>query len=1230
MGDTKNPLFGYDNDYDSDDDIWYNIAGPREVYSSRHLGRPFASGYQAMNKQKLSLIVYIVYEAILIVTAGLVVFLDAGVLRDLLVAEKTALLVVLFLSAIMVEAVPIRSAAVRCTTLLPIVLLFALMLTRRPGLAVAISGVGTFVGYGLLREFPSHVRGMPGRTIRRVLFYAAQSIVATKIISSLYSPLPDAMPTSLVLDVVIDVGLVVVYILLSTGFVSAYNRLTSFCGLGDTPLPASSLLVFFLMIVAPLIPIWLYQIVPQGGYYLVDLLGQEGVRSLIILGVWPVVLLFCYVASTYLTIGIESEEMKKEYIQFSRYSERMLAMARVTELVVQDMKAEFGCDDCIVYSWNGKGSAYEIEGGSLEGELTLRTSIDDMPDIGWPKVVSPTEAILGREVGRGKLCVFQGRDAQDFVSDIGYACSQCTSVAILPLQYMREESPDPVRVGFVILIKRGGAFTYTDRLRASNRISRRTAAHIGLRQARLYRDAQQFLVDINAQVSKSDEVLAATQSLFARGIDPAKFLDWMGRGVRGYALVEIVKGIAQSHSPAGSTQILGKNWVERLYAQIRQENLNLPEEPTDEIKKDIRTVISSLALPFVIPYRWPIPEQSEISPEMRRLYSLFLRALEANTVEDILAFRTALEDQENLEHLSGDFPEAVKELLDLLKVIEAVERSQNPEFDSETQVGHLSHALRMLDSTDGRKRSKPELVILAQVQNLWASVIYNKREEMLGWSELTMQLETQTATLTAAGVAVSLQVGNRGKSAATDIVVQMMASNEYEILDRLESGQLLDRLEPGQVHRVSFRIRPRREDFVRVTFNAVWNDRIRSGRTTSHADRIMLQPEAQVFVPIGNPYIPGPPLRPGSRLFLGREDVFDFVKDSIGTEGQHNVLVLTGQRRTGKTSLALRIPKALDQDRYVAAYVDGQALGTEPGIPLFLRDLSFAICDGLEEYGIECTPLSLEDSGRSATERFEREFLPQAFDAIGTRSLVLVFDEFETLEARVREDKIDATISGFLRHLMQHVPNLAFVFVGTHRLQKLREDYWSIFFGLALYKKIGFLDEKAARRLITEPTEQDIFDPLAVDEIVRLTAGHPYFVQLLCHYLVNFRNRSRLQTTTAQHVRDVVPDILVQAEGHLTHLWTSASLEEQMVMAATARVLAKQDSVQRSDLIEQLAAYRVDRDPQCILQAAEALVGQEIFERLDGDLPHYRFRVELIRRWIERNQPLSLVVGSLT
>ena len=38
---------------------------------------------------------------------------------------------------------------------------------------------------------------------------------------------------------------------------------------------------------------------------------------------------------------------------------------------------------------------------------------------------------------------------------------------------------------------------------------------------------------------------------------------------------------------------------------------------------------------------------------------------------------------------------------------------------------------------------------------------------------------------------------------------------------------------------------------------------------------------------------------------------------------------------------------------------------------------------------------------------------------------------------------------------------------------------------------------------------------------------------------------------------------------------------------------------------------------------------QEIFERTNGDAPGYRFKVELVQRWIERDKPLTLVKQSL-
>jgi len=1182
-------------------------------------------------KQKLNPTLYLVYvyQAVLIVAAGLIVILARTVWGDLSLSENLVVLGVLLLSAILVEARLVRWTVVQYTTLFPTVLLLTLMLTRAPVPVIAISGVGTFIGYGLLREFPAHIRQVPGRTIQRVLFYTAQSIVAATVAGGLYSLLPDLMLADLMLNAAISFFLVVIYILLSKGFVWVFNRLVSSCWPGDISLPTPNFLVFFLTATMPFITMLFYQIASGDRYVLFRLLGQEGVRVLAILCVWPLALALAYIGSSFLRLGLESEEVTKEYGQFLRYSEKMLDIAGVTQLIAGDMKAQFGCDDCIIYSWNDKRQIYELE---PEGQPAPRISAQAIPDAGWPKVVEPGTGPLGKEVHYGELRFFQGRGAQDLLERIDLSCPHGTSVLLIPLNYVREGSH--VRAGFIVLVKRRGAFAYTDRLLAENRLVRKThPTAIGLRQARLYRDARQFFVKINETVSRSAEVLAATQSLFAKGIDPAKFMTGVGKGVQDYTLIQIAESVSRGHFPGAMDEVLDEKGIESLYKQIRQGNPNI-RELTQEIKDDIRTVVSSLSMPFMIPYRFPRPEYGEITPEMRTLYSFFSAALKANTIEDIIKFSTRLGDgkkpSQDLSRLTRDFSEVVNEFSRLKQVIQTVKLSRDSKLNNEVRVDHLSEALRMLDRASSKVPGSTEQFILAQIRNLWATVIYNKREELMGWSDLTMQLETQSAIPSAEGIIVDLRVGNRGRSAATDITVRIANRTEYDILTPADGRSWVEKLEPGQNQQLDFRVRPRREDFVRLAFEAVWNDRVRVGHTISYAGRVTLKPQAEIFVFIENPYIPGPPLRPGSGLFVGREDVFDFVRNNIGTRGQHNVLLLTGQRRTGKTSIALRMPEKSDPHLYVVVYVDGQALGIEPGAGLFLRDLGVMICDGLEDYDIECEPFSLDGAGRSVTEKFEREFLPAVFDAIGERSLVLVFDEFEELENRVREKKLDATIFKFLRHLMQHTPNLAFVLIGSHRLQELTRDYWSIFFDLALHKQIGFLDEEAARRLITEPPEQDVFDPYAVDEIIRLTAGHPYFVQLVCHYMVDLRNRSRSPVITVQHVRDAIPDILVQAEGHLTHLWHTASPLDQMVMASAARVLAGQDSVQASDLVEQLVAYRVDQKPQDVLLVEEALAGREIFERLDGDPPRYKFKVELIRRWIERNQSLSVVVGSLT
>src|SRR5437764_14035015 len=53
---------------------------------------------------------------------------------------------------------------------------------------------------------------------------------------------------------------------------------------------------------------------------------------------------------------------------------------------------------------------------------------------------------------------------------------------------------------------------------------------------------------------------------------------------------------------------------------------------------------------------------------------------------------------------------------------------------------------------------------------------------------------------------------------------------------------------------------------------------------------------------IVNPFIACNPVT-GSEMFFGREDVFQFIRQTLIGQHRDNVIVLYGQRRTGKTSV---------------------------------------------------------------------------------------------------------------------------------------------------------------------------------------------------------------------------------------------------------------------------------------------------------------------------------------
>ena len=107
--------------------------------------------------------------------------------------------------------------------------------------------------------------------------------------------------------------------------------------------------------------------------------------------------------------------------------------------------------------------------------------------------------------------------------------------------------------------------------------------------------------------------------------------------------------------------------------------------------------------------------------------------------------------------------------------------------------------------------------------------------------------------------------------------------------------------------------------------------------------------------------------------------------------------------------------------------------------------------------------------------------------------------------------------------------NLNFIFsIGSsgHKLEDMRAEYTD-FFRVGLYKRISFLSAVNSRRLIIEPVRGIVdYEGDAVERVVEITSGHPYFIQLLCHELFAKAQRKDNWHITLNDIEDVLPDVI--------------------------------------------------------------------------------------------------------
>jgi hypothetical protein len=365
-----------------------------------------------------------------------------------------------------------------------------------------------------------------------------------------------------------------------------------------------------------------------------------------------------------------------------------------------------------------------------------------------------------------------------------------------------------------------------------------------------------------------------------------------------------------------------------------------------------------------------------------------------------------------------------------------------------------------------------------------------------------------------------------------------------------------------------------------------------------------------------NPYIPGKPVD-NPDLFFGRREALTSIRENL-VKGRR-VFVVSAPPRMGRSSLLRQVGHRLPEE-YVAARLD--LLEEEsPGLDWLLWRVADAVAQQVRRRGESPLAMPGWEAFQGNTGLLLERFWPEARAALVDRGLVLLLDDLDCLAAE--GDRLLPNFLTMLSDWRDREAAVAFVITtSAARQASLLRDHPRLFAGALTYT-LGPLSSEEATRLITWPVDGVLtYDYGVARRMIEVTSGHPHYLQLLCYEIVN---RCGPAGWVSQRDVDIVVEELVSREmPDFRLIWDRSSPPEQAVLGALVSLRGARGvaTAQEVRTILHKAGARTERGQ--VSAALERLAERGILERL-GALS-YRFRVALLRDWLEQRLDLKEVV----
>ena len=293
-----------------------------------------------------------------------------------------------------------------------------------------------------------------------------------------------------------------------------------------------------------------------------------------------------------------------------------------------------------------------------------------------------------------------------------------------------------------------------------------------------------------------------------------------------------------------------------------------------------------------------------------------------------------------------------------------------------------------------------------------------------------------------------------------------------------------------------------------------------------------------------------------ANMFFGREELIQNIANAIQKSYlQSKSVMVFGQKRSGKSSVLYHLKRLLEKDKdllildleNIATILgedsnqteDSQASLLNQILKSILTELEYAIEDRINE---NFTPLDLPIPGDqefyahpNPLQRFTNIFksfkrqVSKHEDWRGVR-VVLLIDEFQYIYDRIVAGQIPESFMQNWKALLQ-ANFFHAVLVGQDVMPKFKARFPNEF-GTTQDERVTYLKPDDARRLIDEPIRiggrqgDSRYREQAIDRILNLTAGSPFYIQIICNRLVEYMNVKHAGLVTEADVEQIKNELI--------------------------------------------------------------------------------------------------------